>query len=98
MGDVAEHLGVNRSTLFRQFRKTFDMAPKKYKDFVRLRKAAWLLANSNLLGKEVATACGYTDVNYFCRAFKKLQGLSPQQYRQRSRAIPRLAGRKEKVS
>jgi len=40
----------------------------------------------------------YTDVNYFCRDFKKLQGLSPQQYRQQARAIPRLAGRKGKVS
>lgn len=31
--------------------------------------------------EEVASRCGYTDVNYFCRVFKQKTGLTPSQYR-----------------
>ena len=31
--------------------------------------------------KEIALSCGYRDVNYFCRTFKRATGLSPGAYR-----------------
>ncbi|WP_242849294.1 helix-turn-helix domain-containing protein [Enterocloster citroniae] len=29
----------------------------------------------------MANGCGYTDVNYFIKIFKRIHGISPKQYR-----------------
>ncbi len=47
---------------------------------VRLRRAITLLNTSTLPITAIATACGYNDINYFIRRFKKAYGLSPKQY------------------
>ncbi|MHC4884206.1 MAG: AraC family transcriptional regulator [Planctomycetota bacterium] len=31
--------------------------------------------------KEIARACGFHDVDYFCRVFKQNQGCTPSTYR-----------------
>jgi two-component system response regulator YesN len=33
--------------------------------------------------KQVAAECGFNDVNYFCKCFKKHEGCTPVQYANR---------------
>ena len=40
-----------------------------------------LLAEKNLSIKEIAFEIGYNDPNYFSRLFKKLEGVSPTEYK-----------------
>jgi AraC-like DNA-binding protein len=40
-----------------------------------------MLYNEKLAVKEIALSCGYRDVNYFCRTFKRATGFSPGTYR-----------------
>lgn len=47
---------------------------------VRIRKALTLLNSSSLPISTIATTCGYNDINYFIRVFKKSCGMSPKQY------------------
>ena len=49
----------------------------------RIRQAIFLLNSSHLSIGDIATACGYTDFNYFIRVFKKLKGISPKTYQKR---------------
>ncbi len=44
-----------------------------------------LLDNSNRQIKDIAASLGIEDVDYFCRRFKKSQGLSPSDYRLKNR-------------
>ena len=50
-------------------------------DRVRLDRARQLLEGSDLTITEVARAAGYTDTSNFARAFRRLTGRSPTQYR-----------------
>ncbi len=52
---------------------------------VRMENSANLLIASDLPIEQVAHACGYRDVSYFNRAFKKYYGTTPAAYRVRQR-------------
>jgi AraC-like DNA-binding protein len=47
----------------------------------RIRHAAALLGEGGRSVEDVASACGFSDMVYFRRVFKKLQGLTPSAHR-----------------
>ena len=53
----------------------------EYLGELRLRRAQELLKDSELSVNEVASKCGYTDIAYFSRSFKKRLGVSPSKWR-----------------
>lgn len=75
----AEHLSVSR---FREvFRQTFGCAPSEYIMELRMRHARDLLTDTDLSISEIAELCGYGDVMYFMRLFRKKTGMSARSYR-----------------
>ena len=44
-------------------------------------KARQLVLDPRLSLKDVSTACGYADANYFTRVFKRITGKTPSEYR-----------------
>ncbi len=58
----------------------------RFSEFVadlRIRKSKSLLIDQSLPVNEVAQQCGFSDITYFSRFFKKQTGLSPSQWRRR---------------
>jgi AraC-like DNA-binding protein len=53
----------------------------------RMERAAHLLEQSALAGKEVAWACGFATPSYFVRSFRSHHGLTPQAWRA-ARGLP----------
>ncbi|MEO5793807.1 MAG: helix-turn-helix transcriptional regulator [Rhodoferax sp.] len=51
----------------------------------RMDRAAHLLAETDLAGKEVAWACGFTTPSYFIQTFRQQFGATPQQWRAKRR-------------
>jgi YesN/AraC family two-component response regulator len=47
----------------------------------KIRMAKQLLTNSNLSLSDISWQCGFSDVNYFSRMFRKCEGISPKQYK-----------------
>jgi two-component system response regulator YesN len=45
-----------------------------------MEKAKTMLQEKNIPIKKIAMDIGYADVNYFSKAFKKYEKLSPKQY------------------
>lgn len=80
---LAEHFGVNRTTIFRLFKKAFDISPKEYIDKLRFEKACQMLYNKKLKIKEIAYSCGFDNQCYFSAAFQKHFGMTPSQWRQK---------------
>ena len=67
---------------FRQsFRQFTGLPPLEYLVQLRLDKAAVLLANSTEALEIIAAACGFNDVNYFSKQFKKHFNILPSRYR-----------------
>ena len=80
--DMAQHVGVDRSHLFRMFKKALGLSPQQYLLDCKLRRAAQLLAQTDLRVTEVMYSCGFSDPANFSRLFKRRFCQSPAQYRQ----------------
>lgn len=52
-----------------------------YINRLRLARAARLLRETSMAGKQVAWACGYASHSYFSRSFRQQHGLSPKAWR-----------------
>lgn len=70
------------------FRQTQGITLAEFTNRIRVRKAAALLADGDLAIAEVAEACGFNDVYYFNKVFKRHTGAPPGQYAARLRAAP----------
>jgi AraC-like DNA-binding protein len=57
------------------------MTPTEFIRSVRIKRAAQLLENENILINEVSDLVGFNDPKYFSRCFSKEKGVSPSQYR-----------------
>ena len=55
----------------------------EYLTRIRMANARRILKNQNYNIKEVCAMCGYSDPNYFSRIFKKFEGVTPSEYRER---------------
>ena len=63
------------------FKEQLGMSPTKYIIKLRIEHARELLESTNLPIQEIGIACGYPDINFFSRVFKKYVGTSPSSYR-----------------
>lgn len=83
--DIASYVCINRSYLYTLFQKNIGMSPQEYLANYRLTRAAELLDVTDLPIGSVAMSCGYRDPLVFSKAFKGKKGMSPSQYRKKSR-------------
>ncbi|MGF2146170.1 AraC family transcriptional regulator [Vagococcus fluvialis] len=81
--EVANYFGYNKVYLSHLFSKEMGMTLTRYLQLQRIEKAKILLGNSPITIKEVAFAVGFEDEKYFSRVFKKLEHLSPVDYRKK---------------
>lgn len=84
---LAEQVGCTADYLSHVFRQTSGEPLAAYIVRQRMQRAAHLLAQSALAGKEVAWACGFATQSYFVRSFRDHHGMTPQTWRA-TRAVP----------
>ena len=82
MEDIAAHLGISRTHLFRLFHRFLAVSPNEYLARFRVQSACAMLSSSNLSVKSIAHAVGYEDQLYFSKVFRRLTGETPTGYRQ----------------
>ncbi|SFT34539.1 transcriptional regulator, AraC family [Lishizhenia tianjinensis] len=81
--DLCKVACMSKSNLYRIFVEEVGIPPGQLILDEKINYAKKLLTNKEISVKEVAYASGFNDPNYFCRAFKKYEGLSPNQYRKK---------------
>lgn len=74
---------MSSSTFYRFLKRTTGLSPQELILRERIKFAKKLLNSKELLITEVAFDAGFEDANYFTRAFKKNEGLTPKQYQQK---------------
>ncbi len=79
--DIAMHIGIERTYLYKLFMKYKGIAPKEYLTAYRLQAAKDMLGNTDLSVTEIALSCGFHDASVLCKNFKRQESLSPLQYR-----------------
>lgn len=83
---LGAHLHLSRAQLYRKLKAITDKTPVAFIRETRLRKATELLLTSKLNISEIAYATGFSDPNYFSRAFHQQYGKSPIAYRKATNA------------
>lgn len=77
----AELLNVNSSYLSTLFKKETGMTLTEYVNRRRIEHGIFLLNSTHMQVQTIALYCGFPDVNYFTKTFKKLVGKTPKEYR-----------------
>lgn len=78
---LARELGLSRAALARRFSSATGTSPLRYLQAQRIAEAERLLSNSDLTLSEIARRVGYESEFAFNRAFKRLRGVAPGQFR-----------------
>ena len=78
---LCKQLYINKFYLTHLFSQRYGISPLQYLIQKRIALAKHLLVNTDNKVDDVAKACGYRDVAYFCRIFKKQENASPLQFR-----------------
>ena len=86
---VAEHFGLAPNHVSRLFRREGQIRFSDYLNSIRMNRAKFMLRNYSLTLKEVAANCGYSDIAYFCRIFKRMNEETPTQYRAAEESVAR---------
>lgn len=82
---LATELATSRSTLTRRFRESTGRTPGDYLTRWRMDLAAIRLRDTNDTVDTIARSVGYTSVFAFSRAFRRVRGEAPGQYRHSTR-------------
>ncbi len=84
LSSVAEEFLITKEHLCRLFKQNVKTTFVTYLNQVRITKVKHLLLTTNLRVNEAANLCGYFDINYFVKLFKKNVGATPTYFRNNS--------------
>jgi signal transduction histidine kinase/DNA-binding response OmpR family regulator len=82
---LTAHMGMSRSSLYRKVNSVSGQSIIGFIRFIRLRKAAELMINTENNVSEIATITGFNDIKYFRTHFSQLFGMNPSEYIRRFR-------------
>jgi two-component system response regulator YesN len=80
LDNLAQYVSMSSFYLSRIFSKSYGMNIKEYIIKTRMEKAKSMLIEGNKSVKQIASEVGYSDQNYFSKAFKKYTSISPKEY------------------
>jgi len=80
---LAAVAGMNPHYFCEFFKRYTRRSPIDYLNLYRIDSACRMLKVSGCPVTEAAFACGFNDLSYFVKTFKKYKGVTPRQYRRR---------------
>jgi two-component system response regulator YesN len=83
LNEVAGHVNLSPSHFSVVFSKEACQTFKEYLTEIRIQKAKELLRTTALRSADIAYQVGYSDPHYFSHVFRKVTGLSPNEFRNR---------------
>lgn len=79
---VANKVHLSHTYFSRLFKKELGVSFVEYVTNIRVKRAKYLLANTNDTIESIAAQVGFNTPNYFSSIFKKQTGMSPSEYRE----------------
>ena len=86
VSDAAREVGVAPAYLQRVFKQALGVTMVEYLNRLRVEQSKRLLVYTDESIMDVAVASGFNSRQHFFRVFNAVEGVSPQQFRQRNRA------------
>jgi two-component system response regulator YesN len=83
--EIADHCYVSQWHLSKLLNKHTDKSFYDLINAARIRESKKLLENPSLKISDICERVGYADIGHFSRVFKKIEGVSANEYRNRLR-------------
>ena len=80
LDELSAQFFINKYYLTRIFKETYGSTISHYVLTKRITRAKQLIRFSGMTMDEIAETVGMNDANYFSRAFRKVEGISPTEY------------------
>jgi YesN/AraC family two-component response regulator len=80
--NLGDEIGMSRGHLHRKLKGLTGQSPNEFIRTIRLKQAAYLLANKNIPVSEVCYLVGFNSPSYFTSCFNKQYGLTPTQFKE----------------
>jgi transcriptional regulator GlxA family with amidase domain len=93
LDSMAHSAGMSRTSFTTRFRAAIGEPPMAYLTELRLRRAAGYLSTTTKSVREIAHLTGYGNEASFSKAFSRLFGRPPGEYRRDTLAAPQEASR-----
>jgi len=84
--ELSELCGISRGHLMRMFQASTGQPLQRYIIQERLNAARHLLAEDRFSIKEIGAALGFCNTAHFSNAFRQAEGMTPSEFRSRTRA------------
>ncbi len=82
LDDIARRVASSRRQLQRSYSEIGDTTFRSHLTSVRMRRAADMLTDGRLTVREVAQRVGYRQPAQFAKAFRRIMGASPSDWRE----------------
>ena len=82
---IAASASVSPSEALRCFHNTIGLAPMQYVTHYRVQRAAEALRKTDGKIQQIGTDCGFQEMSYFAKTFRKIMGVTPSVYRKKYR-------------
>ena len=76
--ELSKECNISKYHFCRVFKNEMKVSPIAYINNYRISLAEILLNKGDMTVEEVSTLCGFNDVSYFYRCYKKIKGQSPK--------------------
>lgn len=86
--EMAARLNISVRLLQKNYKKLYNISCMEDVITARISHAIHLLRNTDNTIQNIASLCGYNNVEHFCRQFKKRTGIPPKEYRRTALASP----------
>lgn len=82
---LAEKVSINKYSIAHAFKREYGVSPIHYLLSCRIREGKRLLTETDLSLSQIATVLGFSSPSYFSQRFRNAEGISPTEYRKRTR-------------
>lgn len=83
ISELAHVAFISQQHLCRLFQKYYHESPLYYINRMKMEQAIELLRSTSMAIKQIAYKLGFESENYFCRLFKKMEGVTPMEFKKR---------------
>ncbi len=81
LSDIASYVYLSHEYFSRLFKEEVGMNFTTYLTNFRMKKAEYLLKNTDMKISQISMEIGYSNASYFSKSYKKFKGISPEEDR-----------------
>ncbi|MBQ6998458.1 MAG: helix-turn-helix transcriptional regulator [Clostridia bacterium] len=81
IGEIADAVNVSKYYLCRIFKEVVGITMIEYANFTRCKKANRLISAGNMSISDIAEKCGFENMSYFSKIYKKYMNILPSEQR-----------------